>query len=160
MERLHMRLRTLAVSAALALLVAGTAWAQDGANLIIVTDIVAGHENNTQELTCVATSRFQHEQQIVWRTKVIDPETGERMADDALESVEVVLPDGQRFTMEYGPHPRDEPVDAYWTVDWVIPADYPSGVLNYTVEAVAADGRTGDLVMFPIETSMLTILPE
>jgi len=160
MGRIRTLVRTIAVSTALGLLFASGAWAQDGAPLVVVTDVVAGHENNTAELTCVATSRFLHEQQIVWRTKVIDPQTGESMADDALASVEVVMPDGQRFAMGYGPHPRNEPVDAYWTVDWIIPAGYPSGVLNYTVEVSANDGRTGQLVMFPIESSMLTILPD
>lgn len=160
MNRTYIAIRRSVVCTLLAALFVGAALAQEPTPLIIVTSVVAGHENNTPELTCVQTSRFQHEEQIVWRAKIIDPGTGEEMADDVLEYVRVILPDGQTFDMGFGPHPSRDPVDEYWTLDWVIPADYPSGVLDYDIVAVALDGRTGKNVVFPIESSMLTILPE
>ena len=160
---MHIRRTPIAILTAVATafaLVFGSAFAQDSAPLVIVTDIVQGHENAPEGATCTPNNRFTHEEQIVWRTKVIDPMTGASMTDADLEYVRVVLPDGQMFDMAFGPHPRNEPVDEYWTVDWVIPLDYPTGVLDYTVEAQANDGRTGMFVMFPIEASMLTIVSE
>ncbi len=154
------RPRSALFIATLAVVLFGVAFAQDASPLVIVTDVVAGHENNTPEGTCVPTNRFSADQQVIWRTKVIDPTTGEAMDDAALESVSIVLPDGERFTMSYGGHPGREPVDYYWTYDWVVPVGYPTGLLDFDVEAVANDGRTGRLVMFPIETSMLTIVPQ
>lgn len=148
-----------AVGLALAL-ASGMSYAQEDQRLIIVTDIVYGHENSPEGRTCTANNRFTPEQQIVWRTKVIDPATGQEMGDDQLESVTVVMPDGQQFEMEFGPHPARAPVDDYWTYDWIIPADYPTGIVDYAVEAVDVNGRTGQFVMFPIEASMLTIVPE
>jgi hypothetical protein len=153
-------LRTLAASTVLVALLTGTAWAQQAENLIIVHDIVIGHENNTRENTCVLTNRFRHEQQVVWRIKVIDPLTGEEMGDDALQSVEIMMPDGQVFEAEFGPHPARDPVDDYWSFDWMVPPDYPTGIVNYTIEAVTNDGRTGEMVVFPIPASMLTIIEE
>lgn len=154
------RPRTLFIATLLAGTLFGVAFAQDTAPLIIVTDVVTGHENNTPEQTCVPANRFSADQQIIWRTKVVDPTTGEAMDDGALESVSVVMPDGERFTMSYGGHPGRAPVDYYWTYDWIVPMGYPTGLLDYDVEAVANDGRTGRLVMFPIEASMLTIVPQ
>ncbi len=151
------RLSTVAVAILAALLFAGFAMAQD-APLVIVTDMVQGHENAAEGTTCTLNNRYQHEQQVVWRTKVVDPMTGEFMDDSMLESVTVVMPDGEVFEMAYGGHPGREPVDYYWTYDWVVPLGYPTGVVDFTVEAVANDGRTGLFVMFPIEGSMLTIV--
>lgn len=160
-----MHIRRLPVTIAFAIatalaLVGGIALAQDEAPLVIVTDIVQGHENAPEGATCTPNNRYTHEEQIVWRTKVIDPQTGEPMSDAELEYVRVVLPDGQAFDMSFGPHPRNEPVDEYWTVDWIVPLGYPTGVLDYTIETQANDGRTGMFVMFPIESSMLTIVSE
>jgi hypothetical protein len=132
------------------------AWAQ---NLVVLGDMVIGHENY-EGTTCVLTNRFLHEQQVVFRAKVVDPMTSAELSDAELTSVAVTLVDGQVFEMEYGEHPPREPVDGYWTAAWVIPADYPSGVVDFTITATAADGRTGDLITFPIEASLLTILPE
>lgn len=134
----------------------GVSWAQ---NLVVVGDMVIGRDNN-EGATCVLTSRFLHEQQVVWRAKVVDPMTNAELSDMELASVEITLVDGQVFEMEYGEHPPREPVDAYWTAAWVIPADYPSGVVEFTITATHTDGRTGDLVTFPIEASLLTVLPE
>lgn len=155
---LHRMPRPLFATLLLALLMAGVAFAQQG--LIVLDSVVMGHENNTDELTCVQASHFQHEQQVVWRVKVIDPATSEPMSDADLDSVVITLPDGETFDMAYGGHPHDDPLDSYWTANWVIPADYPSGTVDYTITATAADGRTGDLITFPIPASILTILPD
>ena len=141
----------------------GTAVAQDAANLVVMGDIVIGREGLAEEelsSTCTLTSRFEHEQQVVWRIKVIDPVTGAELTDEDLDSVEVLLVDGQVFEMEFGEHPPRDPVDAYWTVNWVIPADFPSGIVDYTIEARASDGRVGELVTFPLDASWLTIIDE
>jgi hypothetical protein len=128
--------------------------------LFIDGDTVLGPTNLTDEeqplKTCVQMSRFAHNEEIVWRVKVIDPTTGEQMDDTALASVQVVMGD-QTLDLHYGPHPRDNPVDFFWTVGWEVPEDYPSGTVSYTVEATAADGRTGTWEQFGVQAAMLTI---
>lgn len=155
MRRFVLAPTLIALVAALALL--GSAAAQE-APLIVFGDMVFGHVNPPEGRACTLNNRFTHEQMVVWRVKVIDPATGVEMDDAELDTVELRLADGQVFEMSFGEHPPGDPTDAYWTRFWTIPADYPTGVVEYTVVATAADGRTGELIPFPIETSTLTIV--
>ncbi len=155
MRRLALAPVLIALLAAAAVL--GTAAAQE-APLIVFGDMVYGHENPPEGQSCTLNNRFAHEQMVVFRNKVIDPATGVEMDDAELEGVELRLADGQSFEMTYGDHPPDESTDAYWTASWVVPADYPTGVLDYTVVATAADGRTGELIPVMIDSSTLTII--
>lgn len=131
--------------------------------LFIDPDTVLGPTNLTEEerplKTCVQMSRFAHNEEVVWRVKVFDPTTGEPMDDTQLDSVQVVMGD-QTLDLHYGPHPRDNPVDFFWTVGWEVPEDYPSGTVAYTVEAAAVDGRTGAWEQFGVPAAMLTITDE
>ena len=167
----HARRRLgLLVAALGALLVLGAvpAAAQDDAAapadwLFIDADTVQGPANLTEEeratQSCVQDNRFARNEEIVWRVKVLDPLTGEPMDDQALESVQVVLPD-QVLDLRYGPHPRDTPADFFWTVAWDIPEDYPTGELPYTVTATAADGRTGSYEQFNVSPARLLVTEE
>lgn len=131
--------------------------------LFIDADTVLGPTNLTPEerplKTCVQLSRFAHNEEIVWRVKVFDPLTGEPMDDTLLASVQVVMAD-QTLDLHYGPHPRDNPVDFFWTVGWDVPEDYPSGTISHTIEATAVDGRTGTWEQFGVGAAMLTVTDE
>lgn len=130
--------------------------------LIVVHDLVRGSVNipdaEKKDKVCVQSSRYLHNEEIVWRIKVIDPKTGQEMDDQALEKVEVVLADGTVLANKYAPHPKQDPVDHFWAVGWDIPEDYPSGTLNYTINAVAKDGRQGQMVSFKVASALLTIM--
>ena len=144
------------------------AFAQDAeaGALMIHGDMVQGGQNLTDEerpeRSCVLNSRFPRNSQIVWRARVIDPETGGQMDDSMLESVEVILSDGQTLEMEYGVHPPapNPPRDSYWTAAWLVPKDYPTGTLTFSIDATAADGRTGEFLPFDIPSSLPTITEE
>ena len=73
-----------------------------------------------------------------------------------LESVKVVMPD-QTLDLHYGPHPRDNPLGFFWTTSWVVTEGYPEGVINYTIEATATDGRTGTWEQFEVAAANLTV---
>lgn len=134
-----------------------------GQFLFIDADTVLGPENLTEaefpSKVCVQWSRFAHNEDVVWRVKVFDPLTGEPMDDTMLASVQVILPD-QTFDLHYGPHPRDNPLGYFWTTSWVVPEGYPDGVVNYTIEATANDGRTGTWEQFEVAAANLTVLPD
>jgi hypothetical protein len=133
------------------------------AALYIDADTVQGPANLTQEerptRTCVQGNRFAHNEEIVWRVKVIDPLTGKAMDDTALASVQVVLPD-QTLDLHYGGHPRDTPLDFFWTFGWDVPEGYPTGTVGYTVKATSKDGRTGTWEEFKVAAAMLQITDE
>lgn len=131
------------------------------ADLIVQADVVSGPLNIPEEeragRVCVLQSRFARNSEIVWRARVINPITGEQLSDTDLESVQVVLADGQVFDMRYGDHPRDNPTDRFWTTAFDVPADYPTGTLGYEIVATASDGSTGSFVPFNVAPSLLTI---
>jgi hypothetical protein len=128
--------------------------------LAVHTDTVQGPENLREDerpvWSCVQKNRFARNEQIVWRVRVVDPETGEPMDDEALSSVVVKIPD-QELSLRWGPHPRDNPLEFFWTVAWVVPEDYPSGLLPYTVEATANDGRSGTFEEFRVAPARLAV---
>lgn len=131
--------------------------------LSVATDVVWGPFNLTDEekpgKTCVNNSRFPRNSQIVWRTRIIDPATGEQMGDDVV-AVQVRLGDGQVIDLKYGDHPRDTPTDTFWAGSFKVPVDYPTGTLSYEVVATATDGRTGTFLPFNVAPSLLTITDE
>lgn len=130
--------------------------------LLIVDSVVKGSSNVAKEESaakvCVLQSRYLHNEDVVWRIKVIDPATGKSMGDKDLAKVVVQLPDGQSFTSKFGPHPKDKATDDFWTTSWIIPENYPSGIVNYTILAEAKDGRKGTFVNFNVNISSLTVL--
>ena len=138
------------------------ATAEPGAKaaLIIDGDTVQGPKNLKEAekplRSCVQASRFAHNEQIVWRVKVLDGATGQELDDTALTSVEVKLPD-QTLALKYGPHPAKEPLDFFWTTSWTVPEGYPSGSLDYSIVATATDGRTATWEQFKVSAALLTI---
>lgn len=138
--------------------------AQDAVPLIVFGDTVLSTKNLTDEMkptrACVLNNRFPRNSEIVWRVRVMDPLTGLQMDDTTIEKAEVTLGDGQVLEMEFGPHPRKEPRDFYWTVPWLVPKDYPTGTLLYSITASSKDGRTGEFKPFDIPPSLLVITDE
>lgn len=131
-----------------------------GQFLFLDADTVLGPTNLTAEerptKVCVQANRFAHNEDVVWRVKVFDPLTGEALDDTMLASLKIVLPD-QTLDLHYGPHPRDNPLGFFWTTSWVVPEGYPDGVINYTIEATANDGRTGTWEQFEVAAANLTV---
>jgi hypothetical protein len=165
--RRHAGLIVLALGAALVLGAAPVAAQDEPATpadwLFIQADTVLGPTNVPGEerasAVCVQKNRFARNEEIVWRVKVFDPLSGAEMDESALASVQVVLPD-QSFDMRFGPHPRDVPVDFFWTYGWDVPEDYPTGELPYRIVATAADGRQGTYEQFGVSLARLTITEE
>jgi hypothetical protein len=158
---------SVAVAALAILAIAPGAHAQSaapvGGLLFIDADTVLGPTNLTEEeratKTCVQASRFAHNEEVVWRVKVFDPLTGQPLDDTMLSSVEVRLPT-ETLSLHYGGHPRDTPVDFFWTVGWDVPEGYPTGAVAYTIDAIASDGRTGTWEQFGVTLAQLTITEE
>lgn len=138
--------------------------AQDAVPLIVYGDTVQTAKNvppdQVSEKDCVLNNRFPRNSQIVWRVRVVDPMTGQPMDDTMLDKVEVTLGDGTVIALKYGGHPPQQNREFYWAGPWLVPKDYPTGTLPYTVVATAKDGRTGEYKPFDIPTSLLTITDE
>ena len=91
---------------------------------------------------CSPTSSSE-KKAVAWRTSRTRPELASRCDDKGLQSVIVELSGGQKLTTKFGPHPRAAPAtDHFWSVQWVVPADYPTGSLVYKVVATDTQGRS------------------
>jgi hypothetical protein len=131
--------------------------------LIIVAVPVMGSENipeGERDRVCVPNTRFKRNEKISWLIKVLDPRSGDYLDAQALGQVEVRLASGEVLEARYGPRPRDNPTDHYWATGWLIPENYPSGTLEYSVTAVAMDGRSGHWVNFNTPSTFILILDE
>jgi hypothetical protein len=135
------------------------------AKLFIMTDLVWGSKNMSDAqratVSCTLSSRFPRNGEMVWRTRVFDPSTGDLMDNTSLSNVQVRLANGTNLDMKYGPHPaKTQPQETFWTASWVIPKDHPTGTLNYSVVATSTDGRSGEFKPFITTSSLPTILEE
>lgn len=120
-------------------------------------DMVVGAGPGVPGPTCVLNSQYRHGQTVVWRVRVQD-QTGKRLTDKDVKSVAVSLPDGQKFALRYGPHPKGKTDDYFWTTSWKIPDSYPTGTFAYKVVATGSDGQAHDWSPFNVELSQLTII--
>jgi hypothetical protein len=141
---------------------AAPAAAQVSPNLFLTVDTVRGStglsDDEKPRKSCVQASRIPIGGQVVWRIKVLDPRTGKEMSDQNLTSVVVKLSDGQTFAAKYGGHPSSAPVDYFWATSWKVPADYPTGSVDYTVVATDKEGRTGEWHQLKVASAMLQIV--
>lgn len=132
--------------------------------LIVAADMVQGSKNIPQDQralkSCVLTSRFPRNSEMVWRVRVTDPKTGEVLGDQELTGIQVSLANGTNVDMKWGPHPKDPPNEFYWTGSWVVPKDAPTGTLGYTITATAKDGRTGEWKPFIVTAALPAIIDE
>jgi hypothetical protein len=167
----HRRVPIALATAGLVVVVAGCqaapaapAAAPVATNLFIAADMVQGSKNIPDNLkasrSCVLTSRFPKNSEMVWRVRVSDPVTGEMMGKDVLDKVEVRLANGVLLEAQYAPHPKDPPGESFWTASWVVPRDAPSGTLTYTIVATDSKGRTGEWKPFSTTPSLPIITDE
>ena len=109
--------------------------------------------------SCVLTSRFARNSEMVWRVRVHDPKSGDALDDKALKSVEVTVA-GKTIAAKFGPHPKEPPNELFWTASWVIPKDQATGTLKYSALATGADGRIGKFEPFPTAPSLPAVIDE
>ena len=113
-----------------------------GPAMVIQADIVRGVRPNMTEPGCVLNSRFKHKEAMVWRIRVIDTKTGKPLDDKSLKSLVVTLSSGQSVAAHFGGHPPPKPVDTFWSVQWIVPDDYPTGSFSYSIKATDKHGHT------------------
>ncbi len=132
--------------------------------LILTSDLIQGSKNVPKEdaalKSCVGSSRFARNSQMVFRIRVYDGRTNDPMDARALSKVTVRLANGTSIDAQFGPHPKDPPNETFWTASWVVPKDHPTGTLKYSIVATAADGRTGQFDPFPVAPSLPSIMEQ
>jgi len=150
------RLSVLIIAAALVPL--NLANAQDGKRLFFEADMVRHAQEGQAGPFCVLANQFKRKEAVAWRIRVLD-QAGKSLDDKGLKSVVVELSDGQKLPAKFGPHPpRGTATDHFWSLAWIIPADYPTGSLVYKVVATDNDGRTQIWEPFKRAPTQLTVI--
>ena len=147
--------------------------------LIVIVDTVRGHIPSDFGPLCAQSSQWHRGELIVWRVRVIDPETGNNLPANPSDLIPVLpdadaiavmtegltvtvhLSDGQSFPMRFGGHGGTDEVkaDYFWSTSWAIPEDYPTGVLNdYVTAEWTTEGKSGSSQGFQVPYAFLTIL--
>jgi hypothetical protein len=67
---------------------------------------------------------------------------GKPLDTAGIKSIEVELADGRKLPTRYGGHPPRQPTDFFWTAAWMIPENYPTGSLGYSITATDMEGNT------------------
>ena len=132
-----------AVAVSLAALIAHVpAQAQDIQKLFVEGDIVRGNTPlGATGPICVLTSQFKRGENVVFRIRVRNPQ-GKPLDTAGIKSIEVELADGRKLPTRYGGHPPRQPTDFFWTAAWMIPENYPTGSLGYSITATDMEGNT------------------
>lgn len=118
-------------------------------SLVVYGDTVRAGEGlspEQEDLACVPQLRYARSTTILWRVRVVDPDTGRTMGPGQVATLTLTLADGT--VIPFHPHPPTDDGIVDWRATWTVPADYPTGELDYTVAAVDQQGRTG--VMVPL----------
>jgi hypothetical protein len=103
---------------------------------------------------CMKTSIFKRGQHIVWRMTLTDATTGKVLQGTDLESTVIKLPNGEEISMRYGRHGGpDGPW--FWTGAWDIPDDYPLGSVNYSIDVLTVDGKSGTFTEVKLPDSVV-----
>lgn len=130
--------------------------------LLVAADTVSGSIGTTDEekamSSCVQKNRFPQGEAIVWRVRVTSPATGTALDDKGLKSVVITLPDGKDQPLKYGPHPKGQTDDYFWTTSFKIPLDYPTGAFKYKLVATSLEGLVGTYTQFNVASSMLQVI--
>ena len=154
-----MRLLTLISAAAVSVAALSFAGGAQAKNLFFEGDMVRGHtQDGATGPSCVLTSEYRRKESVVWRVRVLG-ESGDMVNNEGLKSLVVELSDGEKFDMHYGKHPRGKATDEFWATSWVIPADFPTGTIEYKVIATDMDGSVHEWAPFNVLPSKLTVIP-
>jgi hypothetical protein len=129
------------------------------AKLFFEGDMVRGGQPGAPGPVCVLNNQFKHLEKVVWRLRILD-QNGKALDGSGLKSLVIELPDGQKVSAQYGPHPGlASPTDFFWTAIWIIPSAYPNGTFVYKATATDAQGQTATWEPFKRVTSQLQVVP-
>jgi hypothetical protein len=149
----HLILTALALGVALA---AAPAQAQQPAKLFFENDIVRHAVPGQQGPWCVLSNLYKRKEAVAFRIRVLQP-SGATADASVLKSVVVELGNGSRLPAKFGPH-GNPPTDHFWSLNWVIPADFPTGTLGYKIHATMNDGSVVTWAPFNRSQTALTVV--
>ncbi|QLH81719.1 hypothetical protein [Halosimplex pelagicum] len=89
---------------------------------------------------CSATRRFVPGMLAVFYVGIYDPETGEQLTDEDLDSVAVNVDGGDTVELAWAGDDEENPAEE-WAGSWQLPDDISTGTYAYTVEVTDGDAN-------------------
>ncbi len=119
----------------------GTAQNQ-AANYVVTAETGTGEvpEGATFASSCSATRRFVPGMMVVFYVGIFDPETGNQLTNDDLQSVSVNVDGGPTVDLEWAGDDEENPAQE-WAGTWTIPEGTEPGTFSYTVQVQDGDAN-------------------
>jgi hypothetical protein len=113
-------------------------------NYVVTAETGAGSEGVPETAgfisACSASRRFVPGMQVVFYVGIFDPETGEQLTDEDLNSVVVNVEGVQNVELGWAGDDEENPADE-WGGSFVLPEDVETGSYSYTVEVSNGDAN-------------------
>jgi hypothetical protein len=114
-------------------------------NFVVTDELITGSEFVPEGFdgfvsSCSPSRTFAPGMQPVFKIGVFDPDTGEQLGTDDLESVTVNVDGGPNVDLSWGGDDEENPAEE-WSGNWVIPEDTEPGTKTYTVEVTDGDAQ-------------------
>jgi hypothetical protein len=135
---------------------ADSANAQQARKLFFEGDIVRHALADQAGPFCVLVNQYKRKEAVAFRIRVLLP-SGEVADNKVLKSVVVELGNGQKLPAHFGGHGQP-PTDFFWSLNWSIPADFPTGSLGYKVVATMNDNSVVEWKPFNRPTTALMVV--
>jgi hypothetical protein len=112
----------------------------------------------TTTTTGAITSWFAPGQTVVFRGYAVDGKTRRLLTPATTRYFNVILPNVGRVSMKYTPTSPLASGRYRWTAQWVVPATYPVGGVNFAVKVRTKHvNHQGTFTQIPVAASMLNI---
>jgi hypothetical protein len=122
----------------------GDGSAGDASNYVVTAETGAGSEGVPDSAgfisSCSASRRFVPGMQVVFWIGIYDPETGDQLTDEDLESVVVDIDGSESVELGWAGDDEENPADE-WGGSYVLPEDIEPGTYSYTVEVTNGDAN-------------------
>ncbi|MEA1930803.1 MAG: hypothetical protein U9O06_04545 [Euryarchaeota archaeon] len=113
-------------------------------NYVVTAETGAGSEGVPESAgfisACSASRRFVPGMQVVFYVGIFDPETGEQLTDEDLDSVVVNVDGSESVELSWAGDDEENPADE-WGGSYVLSEDIEPGTYSYTVEVSNGDAN-------------------
>lgn len=143
---------------------AGVPWPAKTTKVFLYVDTEAAASEGVLG-DCEQANLFQHGQQILFRVAGTETPSGVTLQPADVSVLNVNIPGVKKaIPFVWGEHSfgvvKGDAPPEYWTAVWTVPKNYPLGVVNYNVHAVAKSSSKINIIWHPIPivASSLTIV--
>lgn len=105
----------------------------------------------------VMSSSFVPGNSVVFRAYAVDGKTHKVLAANAVKYFYVTIPNQPNVKLKWDPKAKGASGQYTWTGTWIVPADYPTGMVAFKVLVRSKTNRRGSFVQMPVASAQLTI---